>query len=71
MPILGCNPEAAVAIIIGNHEQLFATSLDQHLRQCVIVCNIRCICARTYCVVAYFSVGEGELLHYFSEYAGV
>jgi len=32
VPIAGCNMEAAVAVSVGEHEQVFAAGLHQHLR---------------------------------------
>jgi len=34
MPILGCFVEAAYAVVIDDHEQVFAAGLHQHLRPC-------------------------------------
>ena len=34
VPLLGCNVEAAVAVVVGEHEQVFAAGLHQHLRPC-------------------------------------
>ena len=34
MPLCGGNDQAAAAVIVGEHEQVFAAGLDQHLRPC-------------------------------------
>ena len=34
MPEKGCNVEAAVAVLLEEHEQRFATDLAQHLHPC-------------------------------------
>jgi len=52
MPLKGCSEEAAVAVVGGEHEQVFAAGLHQHLRPCrpregcvhVSVCVCACVC---------------------------
>ena len=61
MPLLGCNVEAACAVVVGEHEQVFAAGLHQHLRPCrpreccVHVCVRECECVRE-CVCVYVCV---------------
>ena len=52
MPLLGCNEEAASAIVVGEHEQVFAAGLHQHLRPCRPrkCCVYACTCGVCVCV---------------------
>ena len=59
MPLVDCNGEAAVAVVVGEHEQVFAAGLHQHLRPCrpreccMHECARVCVCACVYvCVCA-------------------
>ena len=59
MPRLGCSEETAAAVFVGEHEQVFAAGLHQHLhtadpvsvvhecvcmRVCVHICVCACVC---------------------------
>ena len=61
MPLLGYNVEAAAAVFVGEHEQVFAAGLHQHLRPCrpreccVHECARACVCVFT-CVCVCVSV---------------
>ena len=60
MPLLGCNVEAAFAVVGGEHEQVFTAGLYQHLRPCrprECCVNVLCVCV---CVCVCACVRERE-----------